>query len=110
MSGWRAKVLTRSSLVAGVAALASALSAQAPASPPTSDGSMLPSRSARNANYTIEARLDAGARSITGREVIAWRNTSSNSTDELQFHLYWNAWRDTRSTFMRELPDAGDPT
>ena len=58
--------------------------------------------SARNANYTITARLDPRARTITGDERIAWRNITQAPTNELQFHLYWNAWRDNRSSWMRE--------
>ncbi len=58
--------------------------------------------SARNANYTIDTRLDPATRTITGRETIRWRNITRAIATELQFHLYWNAWRDNRSTFMRE--------
>src|SRR6185436_11617139 len=54
--------------------------------------------SARNANYDIEARLDHAARTLTGRETIRWRNISAKPTRELQFHLYWNAWRNADST------------
>jgi hypothetical protein len=61
-----------------------------------------PPLSPRNANYTIDVRLDHAQRTLTGRETITWRNTSANPTSELQFHLYWNAWRDTRSTWLRE--------
>ncbi|MBM3817530.1 MAG: M1 family metallopeptidase [Acidimicrobiia bacterium] len=63
--------------------------------------------SPRNASYTIEARLLPEARSIRGREVIRWRNTSSRPTSELQFHLYWNAWRNADSTWLRERRLAG---
>jgi len=58
--------------------------------------------SPRNANYFIDVRLDHTARTLTGRETIRWRNISANPATELQFHLYWNAWRDLESTFMRE--------
>jgi hypothetical protein len=58
--------------------------------------------SPRNATYRIDVRLDPAARMLTGLETIRWRNVSSNPTSELQFHLYWNAWRDLESTFMRE--------
>ena len=64
-------------------------------------------RSPRNASYTIRARLDPGARIITGDERIAWRNITANATGELRFHLYWNAWRDKRSSWMRERALAG---
>ncbi len=65
-------------------------------------------RSPRNANYTIDARLDPAQRSIKGTEVIFWRNMTATATSELQFHLYWNAWRNTRSTFMRETALTGN--
>jgi hypothetical protein len=64
-------------------------------------------RSPRNANYTIDVSLDHAARALTGSEVIRWRNISSRSTSELQFHLYWNAWRDRESTWLRERRLAG---
>ena len=63
--------------------------AQAPTSP-------------RNASYDIDVTLDPSARTLTGRETLTWRNISPNATSELQFHLYYNAWRNTRSTWMRE--------
>src|SRR5687767_13956336 len=58
--------------------------------------------SPRNANYTIDARLDTQARTIKGREVLVWTNLSSTPIRELQFHLYYNAWRNRESTWMRE--------
>jgi len=58
--------------------------------------------SPRNANYSIDVRLDHASRSLTGREVITWRNISGASTSELRFHLYYNAWKNARSTWMRE--------
>jgi hypothetical protein len=67
-------------------------------------------RSPRNANYDIEVTLDHGARSLNGRETIRWRNISVNSTAELQFHLYWNAWRNADSTWLRERRLAGNVT
>ena len=67
-------------------------------------------RSPRNANYTIDVRLDHAARTLTGRETIEWRNISSHTATELQFHLYWNAWRNADSTWMRERRLAGSRT
>jgi aminopeptidase N len=63
--------------------------------------------SPRNANYSITARLNPATRSIDASETIVWRNITSRATSELRFHLYWNAWRDTRSTFFRERALAG---
>lgn len=58
--------------------------------------------SPRNANYTIDVTLDTRARTLTARETLVWTNITNASTDELQFHLYYNAWRDNDSTWMRE--------
>jgi hypothetical protein len=67
--------------------------------------------SSRNANYTIAAKLDPASRTITGSEVIAWRNITTRAATDLQFHLYWNAWKHDRTTFMREraLGRTGSP-
>jgi hypothetical protein len=61
----------------------------------------LPERSARNANYTIEARLDPERHVIDGSLVLDWRNTSGVPLSSFPFHLYWNAFRDNLSTSAR---------
>jgi hypothetical protein len=61
-----------------------------------------PPASPRNANYDIDVRLDHAARTLNGRQTIRWRNTSAKPTSEVQFHLYWNAWRNADSTWLRE--------
>ena len=91
-------------LVAAAIAAPSAQDAdhRSAASAPSQSGVLTPRRSPRNANYTITARLDPATRTITGSETITWRNITSRAAADLQFHLYWNAWKNTRSTFMRE--------
>lgn len=69
--------------------------AEAPGLPP------LLERSPRNASYTIEARLDPEARTIDGRLELQWRNTSEQELASFPFHLYWNAFRNTRSITAR---------
>ncbi len=64
-------------------------------------------RSPRNASYELDVTLDHAARRLSGRGTIRWRNISANATSELQFHLYWNAWRDLESTWLRERRLAG---
>ena len=59
-------------------------------------------RSPRNANYSIDARLDPARRTLGGREIITWRNITPGATSEVRLHLYWNAWKNTRSTWLRE--------
>ena len=63
--------------------------------------------SARNANYSIDVTLDRGRRRLGGREILTWRNTSHIATSELRFHLYYNAWKNTSSTFLREAGRVG---
>ena len=58
--------------------------------------------SPRNANYTIDVRLDTAARTLTARETLVWTNVTPATANELQFHLYYNAWRNNESTWMRE--------
>ena len=59
---------------------------------------MTPPRSPRNASYSIDVTLDPASRTITASEIITWRNITTKPVDDLRFHLYWNAWRDDRST------------
>jgi aminopeptidase N len=66
--------------------------------------------SPRNANYTIDVQLDHVARTLRGSATLRWRNISTNPTSELRFHLYWNAWRNADSTWMRERRLAGTTT
>ncbi len=65
-------------------------------------------RRPRSANYTISATLDPINRLIIGRGRLVWRNTSNEPATELRFHMYWNAWRDDRSSWMREARLDGD--
>jgi hypothetical protein len=78
--------------------------AQPAASPPAGT----PALSPRNASYAITARLDPKSRTLTGDEILTWRNTSNIAATRLRFHLYYNAWRNTSSTWMRERRLAGD--
>ena len=58
-------------------------------------------RSPRNANYTIQARLDPDAKTISGTQVLTWTNITDSPTSELRYHLYYNAWRNDRSSWFR---------
>src|ERR1700681_196105 len=94
---WRIRFLVPAALL-----IASAASAQ-----PAATGVVSPPLSARNASYSIDARLDSATRTVTGSEVIAWRNITTKTAGDLQFHLYWNAWRNDRSTWLREAALGG---
>lgn len=58
--------------------------------------------SPRLANYQINVTLDPNTKKLTGTETLTWRNSSNDVIRELQFHLYLNAFRNEKSTFMRE--------
>lgn len=54
------------------------------------------------ASYDIRATLDAGRHTIAGEQTLTWVNDSPDPVPTLQFHLYMNAFRNSRSTFFRE--------
>ena len=87
-------------LVASEAAIGGA--PQAPSATPAVTAAAVAPRSPRNASYAITARLDPASRTISGNEIVTWRNTSTIAANALRFHLYYNAWRNTASTWMRE--------
>ena len=60
-----------------------------------------------NANYDIDVTLDPATRTLTGSEVITWRNTGAIPAYSLRMHLYWNAFRDTGSTWLRQYKMGG---
>ena len=63
----------------------------------------LPERSDRIVDYRISVALDPAKRQLTGRQTLTWRNPSTtDAVQELQFHLYLNAFKNTKSTFMKE--------
>ena len=48
----------------------------------------------------MSAHLDPEARKVLGTAEITWLNSSTAPVPDLQFHLYFNAWRDSRSSFL----------
>jgi hypothetical protein len=50
----------------------------------------------------MSATLNPAARTIAGSLTLHWKNISSRPADSLRFHLYYNAWRNNGSTWMRE--------
>jgi hypothetical protein len=66
--------------------------------------------SPRNANYELQVRLDHGNRTLSGSGIIRWRNIGLAPTATLRMHLYWNAWRDSKSSWLREAALAGFDT
>ncbi|HSL23526.1 MAG TPA: M1 family metallopeptidase [Vicinamibacterales bacterium] len=62
----------------------------------------LPDRADPVVDYRIDVRLDAVNKQLIGRERLVWKNPSSDAVGDLWFHLYLNAFKNSRSTFMRE--------
>lgn len=58
--------------------------------------------SERRVSYRMEVALDPDSRTVSGNQRLTWRNPDDVPVDELQFHLYLNAFRNNESTFMRE--------
>ena len=65
------------------------------------EGRALP-EPARIVRYDIRASLDAERHELLGTETIRWTNPGGVGVGELKLHLYWNAFRNNRSTFFRE--------
>ncbi|HEX5856298.1 MAG TPA: M1 family metallopeptidase, partial [Thermoanaerobaculia bacterium] len=53
-------------------------------------------------DYSIDVALDPDRKTVDGRETLKWTNPSDAPVAELRFHLYWNAFRNNRSTLFKE--------
>jgi len=90
---------------------ASEASQPAPATlqaPPANGPRLAAGQSARTANYDINVTLEPATRTITGSEVITWRNPGQVAAYSIRLHLYWNAFRNTNSTWLKQRRLAGD--
>lgn len=59
--------------------------------------------SPRTASYDIAVELDVDNKLIYGQQSLYWKNPSAADTIyELQYHLYHNAFKNSKTTFMRE--------
>ncbi len=58
--------------------------------------------SPRIANYKISVTLDTKTNQLHGTEILTWRNHSDDYINDLQFHLYLNAFKNELSTYMKE--------
>ena len=94
-----------------------ALSAQTPPAPaPAPTAAPAPPLGTRHpasgttsiANYEIDVSLDPATRTLTGSEIITWRNAGVIPAFSIRLHLYWNAFRNTRSTWLKQRQLAGD--
>ncbi len=54
------------------------------------------------ASYDLKVSLDPKAHMLHGSETLTWLNDSPDTVPALRFHLYMNAFKNQKSTFMRE--------
>jgi hypothetical protein len=82
-------------MLGGALALLPALSTagQAPAAP---------AAGAPGLRYEIWVELDAAGKMLTGKEEIVWTNPTKDAVPDMLLHLYWNAFKNEASAFMRE--------
>ncbi len=55
------------------------------------------------ANYEMDVVLDVESKRLRGVMQLTWRNATYFPATELQFHLYYNAWRNDKSSFLHSV-------
>ena len=55
------------------------------------------------ASYLMDVRLDTSRKCLNGDLVLNWKNTTDFPATDLQFHLYYNAWRNNKSSFLNSV-------
>ncbi|MCD6346069.1 MAG: M1 family metallopeptidase [Bacteroidales bacterium] len=58
--------------------------------------------SERLTEYKMNVELDTETKIVSGDMLLEWRNPSQDTVDNLQFHMYLNAFKNSRSTFSSE--------
>jgi hypothetical protein len=78
------------------------LSAALVAAVPAVSADPLPASAPRIVDYTIDVQLDPARKTLAGTQRLTWTNPSGDQVNDLWFHLYLNAFRNNRSTFVKE--------
>ncbi len=52
--------------------------------------------------YEIWVELDNAQKMLRAREDIVWQNTTRDTVPDMLFHLYWNAFKNEKSTVLQE--------
>ena len=55
------------------------------------------------ANYKMDVTLDVVNKRVTGKMQLSWTNATQFPATELQFHLYYNAWRNNKSSYFNSV-------
>jgi len=63
--------------------------------------------SPRTSNYTMDIKLDVDRKMLRAESIIEWTNPSDKPVSSLQFHLYYNAFKNSESTFMKDRNEFG---
>ena len=58
--------------------------------------------SPRIANYEMQIKLDTASKKLISHTKLIWNNPSADTIKDLQFHLYYNAFKNSESTFFKE--------
>ena len=54
-------------------------------------------------DYTIDVQLDPDSKILTGQETLVWTNRGETPARYMQFHTYLNAFKNSESTFMKQV-------
>jgi Peptidase family M1 domain len=69
---------------------------------PVPASAQAPAAGAPGLRYEIWVELDAAAKMLTGKEEIVWTNPTRDAVPDMLLHLYWNAFKNEASAFLRE--------
>lgn len=58
--------------------------------------------SKRTTNYKMDVELDPELKTVKGDLILSWTNPSQDTVSDLQFHLYLNAFKNSKSLFNNE--------
>lgn len=53
--------------------------------------------------YQMDVRLDPSTQIISGSSVVTWTNPTQFFAPDLRFHLYYNAWKDEKTSFLNSF-------
>jgi len=84
-----------------VCLLAAALLVLPAALQPSQDPGV-PAAGAPGLRYEIWVELDDAEKTLLGKEEIVWTNPTAEAVPDMLLHLYWNAFKNEDSAFLRE--------
>ncbi len=69
---------------------------------PSQDPAAVPAAGAPGLRYEIWVELDDAEKTLLGKEEIVWTNPTAEAVPDMLLHLYWNAFKNEDSAFLRE--------